>query len=189
VPCAFGNLRVLVTHQVLLVTYTEFAERVGVSRPAISKAVKTRLLDAVVMKNGKPMISLDRGLELWSAGNRREARAKAPAPSTLPTRDAVAEAVRQLPDDAIPDLGISIERKEHYRAELAKIDAMHRREELGSIADMRREAFGLAKSVREAVLGIVPRVSSDLAAAGDRFEVERLLEQELVTALRVLADG
>ena len=66
---------------------------------------------------------------------------------------------------------------------------MHQREELGSIADMKREAFGLAKAVREAVLGVVPRVSADLAAAGDRFEVERLLESELITALRVLADG
>ena len=175
-----------------LVTYTEFAERVGVSRPAISKAVKTRLAAAVVAKNGKPMLSLDRALELWSAGNQRQARARTAPPPTaapLPSVADVAEAMRQLPDDAIPDLGISIERKEHYRAELAKIQAMHQREELGSIADMKREAFGLAKAVREAVLGIVPRVSADLAAAGDRFEVERLLESELVTALRVLADG
>jgi hypothetical protein len=178
-----------------LVTYTEFAERVGVSRPAISKAVKTRLAAAVVAKNGKPMLSLDRALELWSAGNQRQARGRAtPAPlppkaPTLPSAADLAKAVSQLPDDAIPDLGISIERKEHYRAELAKIQAMHQREELGSIADMKREAFGLAKSVREAVLGVVPRVSADLAAAGDRFEVERLLESELITALRVLADG
>jgi hypothetical protein len=182
----------LVTHQVSLVTYTEFAERVGVSRPAISKAVKTRLMDAVVKKNGKPMLSLERGLELWNAGNQRQARSKPPPPAQppqLPSAADLAESLALLPDDAIPALGISLERKEHYRAELAKIQAMHEREELGSIADMKREAFGLAKSVREAVLGIVPRVSSDLAAAGDRFEVERLLEQELVTALRVLADG
>jgi hypothetical protein len=178
-----------------LVTYTEFAERVGVSRPAISKAVKTRLAGAVVAKNGKPMLSLDRALELWSAGNQRQARGRAtsapppPKAPTLPSAADLAKAVSQLPDDAIPDLGISIERKEHYRAELAKVQAMHQREELGSIADMKREAFGLAKAVREAVLGVVPRVSADLAAAGDRFEVERLLESELITALRVLADG
>lgn len=171
-----------------LVTYTDFAERVGVSRPAISKATKTRLAAAVVMQKGKPMISLDRGLELWNAGNQRQARAKAKTPP-LPSAADVAEALRQLPDDDIPDLGISIERKEHYRAELAKLNAMHQREELGSIADMKREAFGLGKTVREAVLGIVPRISSDLAAASDRFEVERLLEEELITALRVLADG
>ena len=177
---------------VLLVSLTEFGKQVGVSQPAVSKAAKTRLAAAVVAKNGKPMLDLDRAMELWSAGNQRQARARATAataPPPLPSVADVAEAIRQLPDDAIPDLGISIERKEHYRAELAKIQAMHQREELGSIADMKREAFGLAKAVREAVLGIVPRVSADLAAAGDRFEVERLLESELVTALRVLADG
>jgi hypothetical protein len=184
----------LVTGTVPLVSYADFARRVGVSRPAISKASSVRLRDAVVTKNGKPMLNLERALELWSAGNQRQARGRAappppPVPAALPSPEAVAEAVRLLPDDAIPDLGISLERKEHYRAELAKIEAMHRREELGSIADMKREAFGLAKSVREAVLAIVPRVSSDLAAAGDRFEVEQLLEEELTAALRVLADG
>ncbi len=175
-----------------LVTYTEFADRVGVSRPAISKAVKTRLMDAVKERRGKPVLDLERALELWNAGNQRQARGRAAppaAPPPLPSAADLAEAVALLPDDAIPQLGISLERKEHYRAELAKIQAMHQREELGSIADMKREAFGLAKSVREAVLGIVPRVSADLAAAGDRFEVERLLEAELVAALRVLADG
>ena len=178
---------------VQLVSLTEFGKQVGVSQPAVSKALKTRLASAVVAKDGKRMLHLERALELWNAGNQRQARAKAaPSPPQSPPRltaAAVAEAVSQLPDDAIPDLGISIERKEHYRAELAKIQAMQQRDELGSIAEMKREAFGLAKAVREAVLGIVPRVSSDLAAAGDRFEVERLLEEELATALRALADG
>ncbi len=175
-----------------LVTYTEFADRVGVSRPAISKAVKNRLMDAVKERRGKPVLDLERALELWNAGNQRQARGRAAPPATpppLPSAADLDEAVRQLPDDAIPQLGISLERKEHYRAELAKIQAMQQREELGSIAEMKQEAFGLAKSVREAVLGIVPRVSADLAAAADRFEVERLLEAELVAALRVLADG
>lgn len=177
---------------VTLVSFTEFGKQVGVSQPAVSKATKTRLAGAVVMQKGKPLLDLDRAMQLWNAGNQRQARGKAASsapPPALPSAADLAEAVASLPDDAIPALGISIERKEHYRAELAKVEAMLRREELGSIAEMKREAFGLAKSVREAVLGIVPRVSADLAAAGDRFEVERLLESELITALRVLADG
>ena len=95
----------------------------------------------------------------------------------------------RLPDDAIPDLGISIERKEHYRAELAKVEAMRKREEVGSIAEMKREAFTLGKAVREGVLGVVARVSADLAAMTDQLEVERRLEAELTVALRSLADG
>jgi hypothetical protein len=185
----------LVTDLVQLVTFTDFAQRVGVSRPAISKAVKTRLMDAVKERRGKPMLDLDRALQLWNAGNQRQARGRAAVAATptegqpLSTRKALAETVLDLPDDAIPKLGESLERKEFYLAELAKIKAKQQSGELGSISEMKREAFGLAKSVREAVLSIVPRVSADLAAAADRFEVERLLEAELVAALRVLADG
>ena len=54
---------------------------------------------------------------------------------------------------------------------------------------MKREAFALAKSVREGLLGIIPRVSADLAALADPFEIEQRLEAEVLTALRALADG
>lgn len=82
-----------------------------------------------------------------------------------------------------------MERKEHYNAELAKVKALQARQEVGSIRDMEREAFALAKSIREGMLSIIPRISADLAALGDTFEIERLLEAEVTTALRVLADG
>ena len=97
--------------------------------------------------------------------------------------------VSRLPEDAIPSIIESEARKEHYLAEKHKIAALQAREEVGSIRDMEREAFALAKSVREGMLSIIPRISADLAALGDAFEVEQLLEAEVITALRVLADG
>jgi len=72
---------------------------------------------------------------------------------------------------------------------LAKVQALQARQEVGSIDAMKREAFALAKAVREGVLGIIPRVSADLAALADPFEIEQLLEAEVLTALRALADG
>jgi hypothetical protein len=99
-------------------------------------------------------------------------------------QEQLAEAIRQLPDDAIPDLGISIERKEHYRAELAKIDAMHRRDELGSIADMKREAFGLAKSVREAVLGDVKELLRAWVAERAVADAKPRLRRQMACHLR-----
>lgn len=188
----------------VLVTYGQFAEEVGVSRPAISKAAKGRLAKAIREVKGRPMLDQELARRLWGQGNMRQARqiskadaapvADAPAPVTRrrladPVAAEVAAEVMKLPDDAIPDLGISLERKEHYRAELAKVEALQRREEVGSIAEMKREAFALAKQIREGVLGIIPRVSADLAALSDQFEVERRLEGELLVALRSLADG
>lgn len=186
----------------MLVTFGEFAEEVGVSRPAISKASRTRLARAVRTVKGRPVLDQDLARELWRTGNVKQARAINEAEpdevtAVRPRRlrgangaaGAIAMEVMKLPDDAIPELGISLERKEHYRAELAKVEALQKREEVGSIAEMKRQAFELAKTVREGVLGIVPRVSADLAALTDQFEVERRLEGELLIALRMLADG
>jgi hypothetical protein len=187
-----------------LVTYSDFAKAQGVSQPAVSGAAKKRLARAVRIVKGRPMLDEELAAELWGRGNVRQARQPKPAndapaaderpaakrqKAAHPAADAVAAEVLKLPDDQIPDLGISLERKEHYRAELAKVEALQKREEVGSIADMRREAFALGKIIREGVLGIIPRISADLAAIGDQFEVERRLEGELLTALRSLADG
>jgi hypothetical protein len=186
----------------MLVSFADFAKDQGVSRAAITQACSGRLASAVREVDGKRCLDQERALELWTRGSVRLARKPKAAPAAPPSSGrpgrpravdpdaaAVAAEVMRLPDDAIPDLGISLERKEHYRAELAKVEAMRRREEVGSIAEMRREAFTLAKTVREGVLGVVARVSADLAAMTDQQEVEQRLEEELTVALRVLADG
>lgn len=88
-----------------------------------------------------------------------------------------------------PSLAVSKQVKAAYDAKMAELEYKQRNGEMGRIEDMKREAFSLAKQIREGVLGIVPRVSADLAAISDQFEVERLLEGELLVALRSLADG
>jgi len=88
-----------------------------------------------------------------------------------------------------PPLAVSKQVKAAYEAKLTELDYKERNGEMGSIREMEREAFALAKSVREGMLSIIPRISADLAALGDAFEVEQLLEAEVITALRVLADG
>jgi hypothetical protein len=72
---------------------------------------------------------------------------------------------------------------------MAELEFKERDKQLGSIAEMKREAFALAKTVRDGMLGIIPRVSADLAALTDPFEIERRLEEEVLVALRALSDG
>lgn len=203
-----------------LVSFAEFARIKGVKPPSVTEAVKSRIAQAVVIRNGRRMLNRDLALSLWDRSSRstyervrtgkpvassrqrradREPTVEAPPAEVVEDRErrrpadataaAVAEAVMKLPDDMIPEIAESLERKEHYRAELAKVQALQARSEVGSIREMEREAFALAKAVREGMLSIIPRISADLAATSDAFEVERLLEAEVSTALRMLADG
>jgi hypothetical protein len=187
----------------MLVLPAEFARIKGCSKPTVTAAMKSRIKAAIVEQGGKRLLDRDLALELWDrntkpnnnakigeAGKARNRRpAEQPPAATTTTAAAVAAAVMALRDDAIPGRDVSEERKLHYQAELAKVQALQARQEVGSIDAMKREAFTLAKAVREGVLGIIPRVSADLAALSDPFEIEQLLEAEVLTALRVLADG
>ena len=94
-----------------------------------------------------------------------------------------------LPDDAIPDMQISRERHEHYKAEQAKLAVDQQRGELIPLEHVKREAFALAKAVREALLNLPDRVANQLAGENDPAAVHQLLSDELTGALAQLADG
>jgi hypothetical protein len=181
----------------LLLTKSEYARARGCSPAAVTTAIKDgRIRGAIVTRNGKELLDLDKANELWARNTQQQPppRAKpapvAPRPAAAsPTDQELQAFIQGLPEDQIPDLNDSRARREHYLAEKARLDALRGRDELGPIADMQREAFALGKAVREGMLGIIPRISADLAAARDQFEVERLLEAEVLTALRVLTDG
>jgi len=183
-----------------LVTQSEYAKLRGCSEAAVSTARKKRIKAAEVIQAGKVLIDSEKADDLWARNSRPRRggnlpktppppRAEPPPPASLPTDEQLLALVQGLPEDQVPDLIDSQRRKEHYLAERAKVAALREREEVGPIREMEREAFAQAKSVREGMLSIIPRISADLAALSDRFEVEQLLEVEVITALRVLADG
>ncbi len=182
----------------------EFAVIKGVSKPTVHEAMKNRIKAAIVEVDGRRLLDRDLALDLWDRNTRRtrntktgtaadrkarQAKPEPPPPATPLTDEQLMALVSRLPEDAIPPIIDSEARKEHYLAEKHKIAALQAREEVGSIRMMEREAFALAKSVREGMLSIIPRISADLAALNDAFDVEQLLEAEVITALRVLADG
>ena len=183
-----------------LVTQSEYAKLRGCSEAAVSTARKKRIKAAEVIQAGKVLIDSEKADDLWARNSRPRRggnppktpsppRSEPPRLASLPTDEQLLALVQGLPEDQVPDLIDSQRRKEHYLAERAKVAALREREEVGSIREKEREAFALAKSVREGMLSIIPRISADLAALGDAFEVEQLLEAEVITALRVLADG
>jgi predicted transcriptional regulator len=179
----------------------EFARIKGVTPGTVSSAIRGRLADAVVMDNGRPLIDVNKGLALWDSRTRRNGSEKLSAAAkerdkrqvaqkpVLPTKDQISHAVASLPEDAIPGLEVSRERKEHYQAELARVNAMKERGELVVAEEVKKAAFTLGRTLRDQMMGIPERVAGQLAATTDVREVFKLLDEEIRLALRCLADG
>jgi hypothetical protein len=78
-------------------------------------------------------------------------------------------------------------RREHFRAELARLDFEERIQTLTPTDKVKAEAFRVGRLVRDAVLNVPSRLAGILAAETDQRKVHDLLEQELRQALEVLA--
>lgn len=196
----------------MLITFSDFARLKGVSAPAVTIACKSRISAAIVERNGKRMLDRDKAIDLWDRNTKRNGSERVSAgakdrdrreliqdPVDAPPRASVVvpkpsdhelkSLIMGLPEDQIPGLDVSRERKEHYNAELARLVALEKREELVPAADVKQQAYDLGRQIRDNVMGIRDRISPLLAAAQDSGDVYRLLTEELTTALRVLADG
>jgi len=96
--------------------------------------------------------------------------------------------IEQLPDDAIPDLNESRARKEHYQAELAKLQVSQQRGELVPAEQVKKEAFQMGRVVREALANLADRLSHELAGVSDPAIIHQVLTQEHRAALMELCD-
>ena len=188
----------------ILVTQAEFARIKQVSPPTVCDAMKSRIKAAIVEQNGKRMLDKDLALELWNRNTAPNNNAKInreprpePAPRVIPgsrlpadpAAAALMSAVMTTPDDQIPDRYDSEARKVHYQAELAKLQTLKERGELVPAAEVKARWFEHGRAIRDNLLSIPDRIASQLAASTDAREVHVLLSQEIIGALRVLANG
>ncbi len=196
----------------MLVSFSDFARLKGVSAPAVTIAAKSRIKDAIVERNGKRMLDRDKALELWDRNTRRNGSERVSeqakrrdrrdqdagaddvhvpltAQGTLTSSQALKSLIMGLPEDQIPGLDVSRERKEHYNAEIARLDALAKRRELVPNDDVVKEASRLARQVRDLLLIIPGRNAAKLATMQDAETIRSLLEGEINTALRGLANG
>jgi hypothetical protein len=175
-----------------LVTKSEYARSRGCSPAAVTGAIKTgRIKAAVVTKNGRELLDFDKANELWERNTQQQpppTRASS-APPNPPTHQDLQAFIQGLPEDQIPDLNDSRARREHYLAEKAKLEALQGRAELLPADQVKKEAFALARAVRDGMLGIADRLAPLLAATTEARQVHQLLDQEIRVALRGLADG
>ena len=177
----------------MLVTFAEFALIKGCTKAAVTHASKSRIAGAVVEKDGKRWLDRDLALELWRKNTLKNNNAKVddPDPVEPSPRDAreLKRRVAGLPDDLIPELNESRARREHYQAELAKLEVDLKRRDLVPAVEVKKEAFALGRSVREALANLADRLSHQLAGETDPARIHAVLSEEHRAALVELADG
>lgn len=175
----------------MLVTFSEFAAIKGCTKAAVTHATKSRIAAAVVEQDGKRWLDRDMALDLWRKNTLKNNVAKVDEPDPVKPRDAreLRQQVAGLPDDEIPELNESRARREHYQAELAKLEVDLKRKELVPAVDVQKEAFALGRSVREALANLADRLSYQLAGETDPARIHAVLTDEHCAALVELSNG
>tara|TARA_B100001996_G_scaffold382832_2_gene375892 strand:- start:2059 stop:2613 length:555 start_codon:yes stop_codon:yes gene_type:complete len=179
-----------------LVSCAELARIKGVSKPAVAKAIKSgRIAKAVVHEKGKLWVNLDLALELWGTNTAIKQAAVTSKPVVKPVaitaqnKKELKKQVSALPDDQIPEYNVSRSRKEHYLAELAKIQVAQQKKELVSAKDVEKKSFELAVGIREALLTLPDRVSNLFASETDATAIDSVLRQEIFSCLERFKEG
>ena len=172
----------------MLVTFTEFAVLKGCAKGTVTAATKSRIAAAVVEKDGKRWLDRDLALELWNRNTKATHNAKVSQadPVEVTTPRELRKAIEALPDDAIPELNESRARREHYQAELSKLQVAQQRRELVPADEVKKEAFQIGRSVREALSNLADRLSHQLAGETDPAVIHSLLSDEHRDALLAL---
>lgn len=175
----------------MLVTFSEFAALKGCSKAAVTGAVRSRIAAAVVEKDGKRWLDRDLALELWNRNTKATHNAKVSQPDAVEpaTPRELRQRIDALPDDAIPELNESRARREHYQAELAKLQVAQQRRELVPADEVKKDAFQVGRSIREALSNLADRLSHQLAGETDPAVIHQLLSDEHRDALLALADS
>jgi len=153
----------------------------------VTHASKSRIAAAVVIKDEKKWLDRDLALELWRKNTLKNNNAKVDDEDPA---DAVElkRRVDALPDDAIPELNESRARREHYQAELAKLQVAQQRGELVPADEVKKAAFQVGRSVREALANLADRLSHQLAGETDPTVIHGLLSDEHRDALLALVE-
>ena len=120
--------------------------------------------------------------------------APSPAPSAEPVDPGVvaqglATLVANLPEDQIPNLATSRERRAHYQAELARLQALEQRGDLLPKTEIMAAAFQVARTTRDMFLAMPSRLAPQLVGVADTPTAFALLDKEIRAALNYLSDS
>ena len=89
----------------------------------------------------------------------------------------------------IPSFNESRAKTEYFRAEMSRLELEEKEEKLCDAEKVKREAFSMARSVRDAENSIPDRVSIQFAAETDSVVIHQALSEEFRKALERLTDA
>ena len=171
----------------MLITFAELAKLKHVSSAAVTKKKKTGVLnEAIVNHNGRELVNREMAMDLWNK-NTDPGRGVVSVPT--PTKKELKEKVESLPNEAIPDFNKSRARKEHYLAELAKIQVAQQKKELMPVSEIKKTSFQLGRSIRESLANLADRLSNEIAGETDAQAIHQLLTDEHRAALEQLVEA
>ena len=168
-----------------VVNAAEFAKKLGISKQRVVKGIESGLLPTSVKINKKGKnkayeIDLERGLKEW-ADNIDPAKQR--------------ETDKQNDTRALNEGGAGASHyqrakavKEHYGAQLARLQYEELAGKLVPAAQVKAEAFKTARNVRDTLMGLPERVSAELAHMSEPREIAIYLRAQIADALKDL-DG
>lgn len=180
-PSGFMSLQVYARHR------KEQGLR-GQSHVAVLKAIDSgRLAPPAVQKvNGRWRINPALADAQWADNTE-----PAPAPASAPAqpRHRPERQPRQSAPPGGPTLAEAKRARAVYQAERERLAVMREKGELILAADVRQEATRLARQVRDLLLIIPARNAARVAAMQDQEDIRALLQAEIESALRGLANA
>ncbi len=172
------------------VTQAEFARRVGCSKQNISKLVRAGKISR--NKNGK--LNFLQALAEYDANTddshheKLKRTGKSPAVgSTDP--DQAGNGSAPPPDAPVSDYKLHRAKREAANAQLQQLKADELAGKLIAADQVERDAYNLARGLRDAILSVPDRVAAILAAEQDARRVSEILHEEIEKALNGLIDA
>ena len=181
------------------VSATQLAVKLGVSKVSVSRAIQSGRLGKSVRRVGRRYeIDLVLALEEWNAGRERDPVHNPigdlepvgdlpPIPESLPPGGGQLSGPPQL--ELYDDVKL-VDAKKVTEIAKGQLEHIKLERELGGLIEAdgaRMERFNTARIVRDAVLGVSPRLAPLCAAEMNSTKCEMIIEQALIEALEELA--
>ena len=164
----------------MLITFTDLAKLKGVSKAAVSKAVKSgRIASAVVQHGNKKLVDKDQALALWDrntdasttfATNKAVIASKNDQPTIIPPE--IVHEVENLHKGQWPDMNKSRAKREACLARLEEIDVAEKEERLVPVEKVEKDWFSVCRAIRESFMNMPDRLSNQLAGETDATAIE-----------------
>jgi phage terminase Nu1 subunit (DNA packaging protein) len=175
-----------------LITQVEFARLMGVSKQAVSKAVKEGRIKLILdYTDGKLKLNPDLAAKQWRENSMprvENSKITNPFKESRESKEEAASIPGSKPSHIMDDADLleAKTEKERFQAKLLELEFKEKTGELISAEKAKREAFKLGRLIRDAILNVPSQICNELAAETDPFKVHQKLSYSLTKAMEVM---